>query len=193
MRTSPSPTAISGVILVSAAITANGALLAGPRAIFAASRDGLFPGWLQTVHPRFGTPSRAVVATGCWAVFLIVASVLMMETKPADALPGMVREAWLTLQKRPLFDVLIAWVMFAYLFLQALMPVALIVLRRKDPARPRPYRVPWYPVIPIASCVSVSFLMFSIAKASPLEALAGVGLMLTGLGLRAVTRSRYDQ
>ncbi|MEV4255981.1 amino acid permease, partial [Spirillospora sp. NPDC049652] len=39
-------------------------LLGQSRVFFAMSRDGLLPGWLSVVHPRFGTPYRSTLILG---------------------------------------------------------------------------------------------------------------------------------
>lgn len=50
----------AGVVVVSVMGSLVGLLMAAPRVYYAMARDGLFPGWLASVHPRLGTPARAI-------------------------------------------------------------------------------------------------------------------------------------
>ncbi len=175
---------ISIVIMLSAMITANGAVMAGPRTAFALARDGDAPHWLAKIHPRYLTPSNAVIATGAWSILLIVVSVAAMTAAPPRGIEGWLADAWRALQTRPLFDVLLSYVMFGYLFLQVLVAVSLIVLRRSHPEWTRPFRVPWYPVTPLISMAGTVFLMLALMRSNSLEALAGVCLILLGLVAR---------
>ncbi len=71
-----------------------------------------------------------------------------------------------------------------------LVGLALIVLRRKEPHRRRPYRVPGYPLTPLVFClccllVLYSSLRYAYSQAS-IEALWAVGLLLLGVALSLV-------
>jgi basic amino acid/polyamine antiporter, APA family len=46
--------------------------LAGPRVYFAMARDGVFPGWLSAVNPRFKTPARAIAIQAAWSILLVL-------------------------------------------------------------------------------------------------------------------------
>jgi APA family basic amino acid/polyamine antiporter len=57
---------IAVLVIISATGSINGTMMTAPRAYYAMSRDGLFFKWLDHVHPRFRTPSRAIVAHCLW-------------------------------------------------------------------------------------------------------------------------------
>jgi APA family basic amino acid/polyamine antiporter len=99
---------------------------------FAMSRDRLLPARFSRVHPRFRTPAFAT-----WVAGILVAI-------PAG-----------------LFDVgtLAEMSNIGTLFAFVLVSIGVIVLRFKDPARPRGFRVPLGPVIPILSIVFCILLM----------------------------------
>jgi APA family basic amino acid/polyamine antiporter len=177
----PGARLISVVILLSAVVTANGAILAGSRAAFAVARDGDAPPWLGVVNERFQAPANGVLAIGGWAIALIGLSVGAMAFPAAASWPAFMRSAWIALQHRPLFDILISYVMFGYLLLQALVALSLLVLRRAHPEWPRPFRVPGYPFTPLASVAATGFLMYAVASSNTVEALAGFCLILAGL------------
>ncbi len=50
----------AAVVVVSVMGSLVGLLMAAPRVYHTMARDGLFPAWLAAVHPRLGTPARAV-------------------------------------------------------------------------------------------------------------------------------------
>jgi basic amino acid/polyamine antiporter, APA family len=174
------------LIVISTVVTANGAVLSAPRSAFAVARDGDAPEWMSRVHPRFQTPANAIVALGCWSAALVAISVAIMLSSPPPYLPALIRRAWIALQQRPLFDVLISYVMFGYLLLQSLIGISLFVLRRRHPQWERPVRVPGYPIVPAASIVATLFLMLAMAESSGLEVIAGLCIILAGWPLRRV-------
>ena len=60
-------TIMAALVVVSTFGAVNGIILAGPRVYYQMAQDGtLFP-WLGAVHPRFGTPHRAMVVQAIWA------------------------------------------------------------------------------------------------------------------------------
>lgn len=89
--------------------------LGQPRIFFSMSRDGLLPPLFRRVHPRFRTPHIATLITGLFvASFAAVASIDEMV------------------------DLTNIGTLFAFILVSA----GIIVLRRRDPGRPRPFRVP---------------------------------------------------
>jgi basic amino acid/polyamine antiporter, APA family len=184
---------ISVVILLSAVVTANGAILAGSRAAFAVARDGDAPQWLGRVNRRFQAPANGVMAVGGWAIVLIGLSVAAIAFPAPAGWPLFVRDAWVALQHRPLFDILISYVMFGYLLLQALVALSLIMLRRAHPEWRRPFRVPGYPFTPLASVAATAFLMFAVAQSNTVEVFAGLCLILAGLPVWWIYNRRYHR
>ena len=62
-----------------------------------------------------------------------------------------------------------------------LVGLGLFVLRRRDPDRPRPFRVPLYPVLPAIFCATSAYLLYSSLAYTGLGALVGVAIL--GLGV----------
>jgi basic amino acid/polyamine antiporter, APA family len=58
--------------------------------------------------------------------------------------------------------------------------IALFVLRRREPARPRPFRVPFYPFTPIVFCATCAYLLYSSLAYTGLGALLGVAVVAAG-------------
>lgn len=72
--------------------------------------------------------------------------------------------------------------------------LALPVLRRRDPGRPRPFRVPGYPWVPLIFCGSSLFMLvestFYAVGEQPAEVLLLAGLLLVGMPLYAIGRPK---
>lgn len=111
-------------------------IIAMSRIGFALGRDGLLPQSVAASHPRFGTPFRFTVGTTIF-VALLAAFV------PLSALSEMVSIGTL----------------FAFLVVSIAVPV----LRRTKPDMPRPFRVPFSPLVPILSGLACIYLMLNLA------------------------------
>jgi APA family basic amino acid/polyamine antiporter len=112
--------------------------LGQPRILFAMARDGFLPPVFARVHPRFGTPHVSTILTG--------------------VLVGVV-SAFANIDE--MVDLTNVGTLFAFV----VVCVGVAVLRVRDPARPRPFRVPFGPfVLPglgVASCV---YLMSNLPR-----------------------------
>ncbi len=64
--------ALSAAIAVSMVVTLNGTVMSGARIPFAVARDGYFFQALATVHPRYHTPSTAIVVQAVIAIALLI-------------------------------------------------------------------------------------------------------------------------
>lgn len=153
---------VAGLVLISTAGAVNGIILVGPRVYFAMARDGLLFARLGDVDARFGTPA---IALGLQAVVACV----LAATNTYGALFSRV--------------VYTEWIFFAA------MALGLMRLRRRPGYRPA-YRVPLYPLIPVAFiAVSITVVATQIGHA-PRDSAIGLGLVLAGLPIYFVW-SRY--
>ncbi|MGB7212175.1 MAG: amino acid permease [Gemmatimonadales bacterium] len=109
--------------------------LGQPRIFMSMARDGLLPPFLSKVHPRFKTPWIGTILTGIFvAVFAAFANIAEVV------------------------DLTNIGTLFAFI----LVSVGVIVLRRTEPERVRPFRAPWVPVTPIISILACLYLMFQL-------------------------------
>ncbi len=145
---------IAVVILCSIAGAANGNVLTAPRVFFAMAKDGLFFRKLADVHPKFLTPHISILATGAWAAIL--------------SLTGT-------------FEQLATYVIFGQWLFFGLTAGAVIVLRKKRPDLPRPYRTPGYPLTPVLFIVAALFISVNTLILQPINALAGLGIIVLGV------------
>jgi APA family basic amino acid/polyamine antiporter len=144
---------IAAAIVVAIFGAANGLTLTAPRVYFAMARDGLFFRRLAEVHPRFGTPAVAVATSSVWAALL--------------ALSGT-------------FEQLLTYVVFAGWIFYGLGALSLFVYRKRQPDRPRPFRVPGYPWTPLLFVLAAAAIVLNTLVARPLQALLGMGIVLLG-------------
>jgi basic amino acid/polyamine antiporter, APA family len=105
------------------------------RIFMSMARDGLLPPWAAKVHPKFKTPHVTTIITG---IFVAVCAAFAP----------------------------IGWVLeltnIGTLFAFVLVALGIIVLRRTDPDRPRPFRTPWVPILPLVSVVFCLYLMLNL-------------------------------
>ncbi len=134
------------------AISAN--VLAGPRVFFAMARDGrLFP-WLARIHPRHETPANAIWALAFWAGVLTLTG-------------G--------------FEHLITMSQFANWIFFTMVVLSVMVLRRRHPEWPRPYRVAGYPFTVLVFVLVSTVFVINTLVASPTSSLMGLGLLILGV------------
>ncbi|HEY6060173.1 MAG TPA: amino acid permease [Gemmatimonadales bacterium] len=144
---------VSAAVLVSVFSAANGLALTGPRMYFAMARDGVFFRALGDVHPRFGTPAVAIAVGGAWAALLTL---------------------WGS------FEQLLTYVVFASWLFAALAAASVFVLRIRHPDAPRPFRVPGYPLTPAVFILAAVAIVANTVVARPVQAFAGIGIVLLG-------------
>jgi APA family basic amino acid/polyamine antiporter len=194
--------AIALVVVCSTLISLNGNALSGPRAYFAMARDGLFPKALCRIHPRFQTPANAILAQAVWSILLMVAATtfLLVEPPKTATLPSFAHNAWVEFHKRPIYNVLLTYVIFGGTVLYTLTAASVFVLRWTRPNLPRPYRVWGYPVTTLLYLAASSLLIYDLlsSKKSQFVALGGLGIILAGVpayflfSLRSRNRRPFD-
>jgi len=178
--------AISLLVMCSTFISLNGNALTGPRAYFAMARDGLFPGALCRVHPRFQTPANAVLSQGIWAILLTVAGTFLIMVPPSStgqALPSWLLAAWAALHKTPLYDLLYSYVIFGATAFYMLAIASVFVLRVRRPDLPRPYRTLGYPLTPLLYVAAALLLLGNmlVDAETRVPSLGGLGIILLGV------------
>lgn len=111
-------------------------LLGQSRVLYSMAKDGLLPKkFFGDIHPRFRTPWKATILAGLLAA--IVGSVT-----PIDDIGKMVN-----------IGTLLAFVIVC---------IAIMVLRKKDPDRARPFRTPFVPFVPIMGILFNGYMMYKL-------------------------------
>lgn len=79
------------------------------------------------------------------------------------------------------YDRLTDYAVFSLWLFYGLAASCLLVLRRRQPHTPRPYRVPAYPLIPILFLLVTLALLVNTLYTQPLQSIAGLALVAAGL------------
>jgi basic amino acid/polyamine antiporter, APA family len=122
-----------------------------PRIFLAMARDGLLPSWAAKIHPKYRTPHITTVVTG-----VVV------------AIGGLV------LDENEIYDLTNIGTLAAF----AIVCAGVLVLRYKDPDRPRPFRVPFVWPVAVLGALACLYTM----KGLPIQAWERFGYWLA-LGL----------
>ena len=109
------------------------------RVFFAMSRDRLLSPRLSQVHPTFGTPYRATILTG------VVVAILAALFQIGEAA-----------------DMTNIGTFFAFI----LVSFGVMLLRYAKPDLPRPFRLPFMPLVPIMSIAACLYLMAGLPSAT---------------------------
>jgi len=136
----------------------NATIIVGARTTYAAAADWPRLAGLGGWNTKRGIPVAGIVSQGAMGVALVG-----FGTYTRDGFVTMVDYS------SPVF----------WLFLM-LSGFAVIVLRRRRPDLPRPFRVPLYPLLPLIFCASSGFVFFSSVAYVKLGALAGVAMLGVG-------------
>ncbi|MCC6292670.1 MAG: amino acid permease [Bryobacterales bacterium] len=146
--------AVSVAAMISIFAALNGSILSGSRVPYAMACDGLFFRKAATVHSEYRTPSVSILLLSSWSALLVLSG---------------------------RYDQLFTYVIFASWILYAMATASVIVLRRKRPDLPRPYRTLGYPVVPVLFVLVAGALILSTLRDSPRESMLGLVLIFAGL------------
>jgi APA family basic amino acid/polyamine antiporter len=153
---------IAIAILISTFGCDNGLILSGPRLYHAMAKDRLFFASIATLDPKRGTPVRSLQYQAVWGVILILSGSL--GSRGAK-----------------LYSDLLTFTSFASLLFNTLTVVGLLVLRKRRPELPRPYKVPAYPLIPLLYLAVGAFFLVYIAIGDPWNSGLGFIVILSGI------------
>ena len=155
-------------IVVSAFGCNNGLVLAGARVTYAMASDGLFFARVGRLNAR-QVPAVALLVQGLWA-----SALTLPRSVTTDAVTG-------TRAFGNLYTQLLEYIVPADLVMYGVMVLAVIVLRRRAPAAPRPYRTWGYPVMPLLYTTLASLLVVDLAWLAP--ATSGIGYLIVFSGV----------
>jgi APA family basic amino acid/polyamine antiporter len=159
----PAGASLIALAILCSTFGANAAnMLAGPRVLFAMARDGLVFGKFAEIHPRFASPANAIWLLAIWASILTLTG-------------G--------------YEHLITMAMFANWILFTMVAYSVVVLRRRHPEWPRPYRVPLYPLPVVVFVLVAAAFVVNTLVGSTRSSLLGLGIQAVGV-LFYLLRSR---
>ncbi|HKY22087.1 MAG TPA: amino acid permease [Vicinamibacterales bacterium] len=142
------------VSIISLAASISAMTFAGPRVYYAMARDGLFFDAAARVHPKYRTPAAAIIAQAVWASLLVLSG-------SAEALTN--------------------YTGFAIVLFAGIAVMSLFVIRRREPAAPRPFRAIGYPVAPAIFVMACFLIVVNAIYSRPGP--TGAGLVVMGAGI----------
>jgi len=150
---------ISALIAIAALSTVNAVMITGARTNYALGNDFDRFGFLSRWTSTDNSPVHAFIFQSGIALILI-------------ALGSVTRSGFVTMVE---YTAPVFWFFFL------MVGISLIVLRRKDPQRQRPFTVPFYPLTPVLFCLSALFMLYSSTVYTGIGAMVGITVLLAGI------------
>jgi amino acid transporter len=160
--------AVSVGVILAALSSANATMITGARSNYALGRDVSLFGFLGVWHERKATPNRAFLLQGAIALMLVGFGALA----------------------RSGFQAMVAYTAPVFWLILLGTGASLLVLRQRDPATERPFRVPLYPLTPLLFCGIAGYMLHASVAYAGRGALLGVAVLLAGVPVLAFARSR---
>lgn len=145
---------MTAILCLSIAGAVSAMVWAGPRVYYAMAQDGLLPAWFG-ITPT-GTPVNAILLQSLWASVLIVSGS---------------------------FERLLIYSGTVLMTFTGLAVAAVMVFRRQQPDRPRPYQTPLYPFVPAFFMLASAGIVGITLYERPLEGVLGLATVLAGAPL----------
>jgi APA family basic amino acid/polyamine antiporter len=142
-------------------------ILSAPRILQTMAADGLFFTSAARLHPRYRTPTLALIVQGAWAIIFT-----------ASGTYGQLLD----------YTVFGDWIFFG------LIATTIFVYRARDRRASGvvvPFRVPGFPVVPVAFVIVAAFVVASSILSNPRNAALGFCLILAGVPAFWVWRRRH--
>jgi len=140
--------------------------MTSPRAFYAMAKDGLFFKSVAKIHPKYLTPHVAILVLAFWGVLLSLSGT---------------------------FEQLFTYVIFGYWIFMGLTVAGVIILRKKRPELPRPYKTWGYPVTPILFILSAVFLTANSLILTFWNSFAGLGVIAIGIPVYFFWKTRLKK
>jgi APA family basic amino acid/polyamine antiporter len=134
---------------------------AGPRVYYAMATDGVIPSYFGKTSGTGGTPINAILLQSLWASVLILSGS---------------------------FEQLVIYSGTVLTIFSGLAVGSVLVLRRKEPDLPRPYRTPLYPFVPVFFILMSMVIIWNAVSERPLETGLGIATVLAGTPLYLLWR-----
>ena len=146
---------VSAGMALSMLVTLNGTTMSGARVPFAVARDGYFFSALAKVHPRFHTPSTAIVVQAILSIALLL-------------LGGN-------------FKQLFSLAIFAEWLFYMIAGSTIFVFRRRESQTNHPYRIWGYPLLPALFVAASALLLYYTFTDNLLNSTAGLLVIMAGI------------
>jgi APA family basic amino acid/polyamine antiporter len=130
------------LLCISIAGTVSAMIWTGPRVYYAMAQDGFLPGFFSDTENNHGTPVRSIILQSLWVTVLVLSGS---------------------------FEQLVIYSGLIITAFTAITVGAVIILRQRRPQLVRPYRVPFYPVLPVCYVLIAGVIMMFLSVEKPVE------------------------
>ena len=124
---------ISLMVIISATGSINGTIMSASRVYYAMAKDKLLFAWLDHIHPKYQTPTHAIIAHGLWAAVLIII--------------------------RQKFETIVSGMVFAVLIFYGFTTIAFFKFRKENAGKDNGFKLFGYPYIPLIYLVGIILLV----------------------------------
>lgn len=149
---------ISIMIAIAALTSVNGSIIVGARSNYALGKDWPIFGFIGHWDEKSGSPRNAMLVQGAIALALVGLGAFQKA-----GFKGLVE-----------YSLPVFWGFFL------LIGIAIFVLRAREPDAPRPFRVPFYPVLPAIFVGVCGYLLYSSLTYHKGHALVGLAVLAVG-------------
>ncbi|OFI07658.1 serine/threonine exchanger SteT [Clostridium acetireducens DSM 10703] len=153
-------------ILVSIFGTLNGYILTGMRIPYVMALENKLPGSniLSRLHPKLKTPIYSGVLLG-------IISIILIFTGKFDQLTDLL--------------IFVIWIFYVMTFF------SVFILRKKQPNLHRPYKVPFYPIVPVIAILGGLYIIMNTLITQPINAFLGIGITIIGLPIYIIRKNKF--
>ncbi len=145
---------IAAAVMISTFGANNGYVFTGARIYYAMAKEGFFFKSLQRIHPHYKTPIPSLVAQGVWSSILVLTSS---------------------------YEQLFTYAIFASWIFYAMSCAGVLILRKRHPNAPRPYRTWGYPYTPLLFIAFAIYLVATTVLEAPQDSLVGIVMIVSGI------------
>lgn len=146
---------ISIMVIISATGSINGTMMSASRVYYAMARDGLMFKWLDHIHPKFQTPTHAIIAHCIWGIVLILV--------------------------RQNFETIVSGMVFAVLIFYGFTTVAFFKFRRSEAGNKDGYQLPYYQIFGTIYLVGIVSLILLRVFYETDKSVQDLAFVLTGI------------
>ena len=146
---------ISIMVIISATGSINGTMMSASRVYYAMARDGLMFKWLDHVHPKFQTPTHAIIAHCIWGIVLILV--------------------------RQNFETIVSGMVFAVLIFYGFTTVAFFKFRSSEVGNKDGYQLPYYQILGTIYLVGIISLILLRVFYETDKSVQDLAFVLTGI------------
>ena len=166
---------MSLLVAIAALTSANATIFTGARSNYALGRDFSSFSFLGKWKSRLEGPVNAFLVQGAIALLLVSFGLF----------------------SRSGFETMVDYTAPVFWFFLLLVGISIFILRKKEPHKKRPFRVPFYPVLPLIFCLSSAYLLYSSIVYTGWGALVGIAVLAVGALLMflkpSVTRKQQPE